>query len=578
MASANKLLYVCAVILSQLLTLNIAVASDGIRTVALTGDDAPGVEEGLMFDTFSFFDSGPPVLNNSGQVAFIGVMSGGGSFLNDTGIWSEGGGSGLNLVARDGSVAPGTNVPFSDFRGARLIINNNGQTAFSTILDTSQPGVTSSNFNGFWSEGGGSGLTLVARAGNPAPDTSDVFDSLHDSFFDAEFAFGDSGKFAFVGSLTGPGIDSSNRHGIWSNGGDSGLAIIARSGNAAPGTGSGANYSLFDRIAINRNGEAAFRASLDISGPGVDLSTNDGIWSERGGNLTLIAREGDTAPGVGSSVNWGSFDSNGALSINSHGQTAFRARLSLNSPGINGLNNGGVWSEGGGNGLELIARGGDQAPGTPTGVNFDFNPFDQTIALNDNGHTAFIAHLQGAEVGHGIWSEGGGNGLELVARTGQPAPGTESDVTFDAFVGATVVLNNNGQTAFWANLVGPGVDSTNNNDSGIWAQDSAGNLQLIAREGDLLDVSDDPLAPDLRTISVLSWPNGNTGNSDGRPSGFNDLGQLAFVARFTDGSEGVFVSNLVAIPEPNSALLAATALSVCLVRGCKCDHRLFVGI
>ena len=79
-------------------------------------------------------------------------------------------------------------------------------------------------------------------------------------------------------------------------------------------------------------------------------------------------------------------------------------------------------------------------------------------------------------------------------------------------------------------------------------------MQLIARRGDLLEV-----APgDFRTISGLNLVNGfsldsGTGNSDGRPSGFNNLGQLAFQASFTDGSSGIFVSNLVAVPEPDAA-------------------------
>jgi hypothetical protein len=42
---------------------------------------------------------------------------------------------------------------------------------------------------------------------------------------------------------------------------------------------------------------------------------------------------------------------------------------------------------------------------------------------------------------------------------------------------------------------------------------------------------------------------GNTGNSDGRPSGFNNFGQVAFGARFDDGSQGIFVSNAVARPQ-----------------------------
>ena len=49
----------------------------------------------------------------------------------------------------------------------------------------------------------------------------------------------------------------------------------------------------------------------------------------------------------------------------------------------------------------------------------------------------------------------------------------------------------------------------------------------------------------------------HTANSGDRSSGFNNLGQLAFRAYFTDGTGGIFVSNRVAIPEPSTLALAA---------------------
>jgi len=49
----------------------------------------------------------------------------------------------------------------------------------------------------------------------------------------------------------------------------------------------------------------------------------------------------------------------------------------------------------------------------------------------------------------------------------------------------------------------------------------------------------------------------------GRPSGFNNLGQFAFWARFTDGSSGIFVSNRVAVPEPSS-MFAILMGALCL--------------
>ena len=76
-------------------------------------------------------------------------------------------------------------------------------------------------------------------------------------------------------------------------------------------------------------------------------------------------------------------------------------------------------------------------------------------------------------------------------------------------------------------------------ESSIWATNLAGNLELIARTGNFLEV-----APgDSRVIS------------DVQIGGFNNLGQVAFRAEFTDGTSGAFVSNLVAVPEPHDRRL-----------------------
>ena len=151
---------------------------------------------------------------------------------------------------------------------------------------------------------------------------------------------------------------------------------------------------------------------------------------------------------------------------------------------------------------------------------------------------------------------------------GLPAPGTEPSVSFNSVLfaepgpptlGPPLVLNAHGQIAFQSSLQGPGINASNND--GIWAQDRAGILRLIAREGNTINVSDDALQPDWRTISSL-FPTAASGNDDGRRSWFNDHGQLVFLARFTDGSRGIFVSNLATLPEPTSlALLLLTVIA-----------------
>jgi hypothetical protein len=100
-------------------------------------------------------------------------------------------------------------------------------------------------------------------------------------------------------------------------------------------------------------------------------------------------------------------------------------------------------------------------------------------------------------------------------------------------------LNSAGQIAFRAGLTGTGVGAANN--LGIWATDQNGALQLIARTGSQLEI-----APGVfRTTSDLGFAL-DSGNSDGRASAFNDLGQLVFWASFTNGTQGVFVSSAVA--------------------------------
>ncbi len=504
-----------------------------LRTVAISGDPAPGAGSGA-----SFFDFEGLVLNDAGQVAFLGELTGTEVVdSNSLGIWSEGGGSGLALVARSGSAAPdvSSGVYFGGL--GNPVLNNVGQTAFAGGLvgEGAIPFID----NGIWSEGGGSGLALVARAGKMAPGAG----GANFRFFFTALAFNDAGQTAFFGLLDG----TNNTSGVWSEGGGAGLALVARGGDVAPGT-SGTKFSTFNISspsppAINNAGQTAFGGNL--------ASTKRvGIWSEGGGaGLALVAREGNVAPGTGGEnfVSSG-FDSFSNPILNDLGQTAFSGFL----PGrnVNMDRNMGIWS-GGGSGLTLVARTGDIAPGT--GDNASFSKFRGTPALNNAGQTAFLGELfDMPNSGLGIWSEGGGSGLALVARAGNVAPDT-GGASFSSF--STPALNNAGQTAFLGSLTGTGVG--NSNDRGIWAEDLSGVLKLIAREGDMLDIDDGP-GTVFRTIIGLSFA-GNTGNGDGRPSGFNNLGQLVFSATFTDGTNGIFVSNLVAIPEPSTLLLGALA-------------------
>jgi hypothetical protein len=412
-------------------------------------------------------------------------------------------------------------------------MNSAGQAAF-------YGGLTDGSV-GLWSEGAG-GLNLVARNGTQAPGAPAGVNLSFSSGLQPYHLdwpkVNDAGQTAFMATLTGAGVTSANNWGVWSNSSGS-LELLARAGSQAPGTPSGVNFgvSTFTPFpafvgAINDSGHIALWAN--VTGTGIVGNQSYGIWQGTSSGLALVTRSGISAAGAPVGVNVEI--PLGVTALNNAAQVGFAANLT--GIGVNSTNNEGLFSSGSGS-LTLVVRKGSQAAGTPSGVNYlSFSP--SYPLLNDNGKIAFRAVLTGNGVDStnnlGIWSQGSGE-LALVARTGSHAPGTTGDASF--FDLHFPSLNSAGQTAFRANLIGGDVDFTN--DRGIWATDKSGALTLVARTGDQLEV-----APgDVRTLADLDFVTA-TGNGDGRSSAFNSFGQLVFWASFTDGAQGIIVSNRVA--------------------------------
>jgi hypothetical protein len=491
------------------------------RTVALSGQSAPGTESGVVF-----FDFDLPLINDNGKVAFFGVLDGSSIVVgaNDEGVWSEGGGS-LGLVARTGSAAPGAGIgeTFDQFDDP-LRFGASG-TAFSGGLEG--PGLGTTNDDGIWSEVGGS-LVLVAREGSQAAGTDP---GVNFKNFDAP-VLNSTGATAFYSGLDGPGVDGTNSGGIWSEGGGN-LALVARAGDPSPGTGPGVVFNTnFNNPVLNSAGQTAYFA--DLTGTGVDSTNNAGIWSNAGGSLALVVRAGDSAPGTDPGV---VFNNNiNDPVINGAGNIAILAQL--DGPGVDLTNSHGIWSDVGG-ALDLVVREGDPAPGTGSGVNFLY--LDDPV-LNGAGRIAFYSKLTGTGVDgfndKGIWSDVSGT-LALVARAGDAAPGTGAGVNFIDI--GDPLLNGAGRIAFFAVLTGAGVDSSN--DRGIWVTDGSGALHLVVRTGTEVEV-----APgDFRTIAYLEISGsdlsqqGGLNGEDGRGTSFNNAGELAIYAVFTDDEAGILV-------------------------------------
>src|SRR5262245_28876093 len=132
--------------------------------------------------------------------------------------------------------------------------------------------------------------------------------------------------------------------------------------------------------------------------------------------------------------------------------------------------------------LQLVARAGDVAPGTAGLLWSDLLNVDGL--LRPGGLVAFSGELAGSDATHdgGFWVGAGGE-LALVAREGDPAPGTT--VTYASagryFQGQMhLAMNDFGTVAFRAKLAGTGV--TTANDQALFAG-LPGALSLVARLG-----------------------------------------------------------------------------------------------
>ena len=143
--------------------------------------------------------------------------------------------------------------------------------------------------------------------------------------------------------------------------------------------------------------------------------------------------------------------------------------------------------------VRLVARTGQPAPGTESGTNFwlftnGLNHWMMHPVIDAEGHAAFVARVAGPNMDdaqmNGLWIERNG-GLELVARSGVPAPGIGGDMVLSGFPSHYLPmppLVAGGKLAFNAELAGPGAVFGNN--QAIYKEGAEGSLELLARHGD----------------------------------------------------------------------------------------------
>ena len=491
----------------------------GPALIALSGTATPGGGNYINFTA--------PVLNSNGQVAFNANISGG---TSTSGIFT-GTSASLSAIALQGTSAPsGGNFGnlFTSTSTELSVINSGGQLAFAAPLT----GSTSNS--GIFTGTSAATLQTVALQATAAPAGGNYSSFLAQGTNSAYSpVLNNLGQVAIQASLTG-GTSSA---GVFA-GTAASLAPVALVGGTSPN----GNYTLTATVpTINGNGQVAFISLFS--------SSQQAIYAQNSsGTVQVIMANGGNAPGTSSGTGGQQLYANPGstvYSFNNAGQVGFQAALT------NGPSTAGVFVGSAGN-VQPVVLNNTQAAGPVFNL---YNTFS-SVSVNSAGRTAFSASLYGGTSASGLFV-GTPTSVTAVALAGTTSPDGD---TYSAF-GSSELQNGMGQVAFVAIETGPTIVA-NSNDRALYGG-TPGNLQTIVADGQTLDLGPSTGGNEFRTIaggpssiSLIQF----AGGQDGKGMSFDDNGDLAYKLTFTDGSIGIFESNVNSVPEPASlGLLAAGA-------------------
>jgi hypothetical protein len=233
---------------------------DGIRVIALAGDDAPGVPAGVLIGFSS------PALNDNDEVAFVATVRRGRETVDVLYFWN---GRRLQRLVAQGELL--LRIGGTMDKIGEPALNNTGVVAFpATILKGPVLG-------GIF-VAGARNLALLVGAGERMPQGMMLLR------FSERVAIDDDDGIAFGAYLGG---DRGAREAVLRAGPD-GLAALAVEGDAAPGGGRYAGFGAWPTIAPG--GVTAFIAALD-GGPG-PLA----VFAGRPGEIRPVAAMGELLP------------------------------------------------------------------------------------------------------------------------------------------------------------------------------------------------------------------------------------------------------------------------------------------
>ncbi len=351
-------------------------------------------------------------------------------------------------------------------------------------------------------------IQLLYKAGDQAPGLANgILFSLNS--FPAFNSHGNAsnGQVVFRSPLEGPGVDISNRMGIWYR--DlTATDLVARTGNQPVDTPSGAVFSSLAPPRVSNTGHVVYSGAVQLSGS--HLLT--GIWDwNRSSGSAVLAKTTTAAPGTSANfvgLSWPPI-------VNDLGTTLFQGELD-SSTGFNysSSDDTGLW-RGTPGAVQLVVKSGDQAAGYAANVNLEFIGNGEFV-LNDVGDVAFKTMVAGPSgfrenalyrVSQGV--------LTRIAHQGMAAPGAGSGATFVAPF--PMGMNNNGTILFESEVMRSCADTCPT--KGLWVYESGVITPILMNKSGPLPGL--PASYDLAEIESVA---------------INDLDQVVFECFVFDGN------------------------------------------
>ncbi len=425
-----------------------------------------------------------PAINDEGEVTILASLKPSATSVpptraqldNDTGLWSELGSTGLQILMREDDAVPGVagmNVGRfgSGCFATAKIDADEGEAAFSIQMKQG------SAFPIVWGDTAllrasimGPAITavqVVARENAAAPG-GETFGALNSSYTDAVRMD------AQGGIVFGAFLKPSNNTALFYQPRGGALVRALSTGAAAPGTTT--TFRILELPSMGDAGTFAFHAYLNVGGDNPGGTRNDGIWrGTAAGGFTNILRHGDT--------------------------NALRPGLNLPSAAAKVGNIWGGWLNNQNNGAwrGWVDVNGD---GSTTGY-----PADKLGIFTDISGT-----------------------MSLLIKSDDPAPGIAgANIVFidHPVVGGAA---QNEFLAFVGTVTGGGTTSANN--KGIWRSQTASTPALVARTGDTITTS-----LGVKTIADLDIPGSNDPEFRQWEQPVMDAtGRLIILVTFTDGT------------------------------------------